>query len=154
MAYDWEPSHQQNEAVSPAGVLIADDEAAVRSVLEAWLRREGFAVWSASHGQQAVELYRRHRDVIAAVLLDVRMPGMDGPNTLATLQKLSPSIPCCFMTGDWNGYTEEALLMLGAVRVFRKPFAFHEVIDVLRQLVNRRPRRGQDQYVEPLFKGA
>jgi CheY-like chemotaxis protein len=154
MAYEFEPSHEQHRIASSAGVLIADDEEAVRSVLETWLRRGGFEVWSASHGGQAVELYRRHRDVIAAVLLDVRMPGMDGPNTLVTLQKICPSVPCCFMTGDSNGYTEEALLMLGAVRVFQKPFAFAEVIEVLHQLVSRRPRRGQNQYVETLSKGA
>jgi DNA-binding NtrC family response regulator len=74
------------------------------------------------------------------VLLDVLMPGLDGPHTLARLQKLSPAVRCCFMTGNHTPYTEETLLQMGAVRVFRKPFAFTEVIDTLNQLASRPPR--------------
>jgi anti-anti-sigma factor len=143
-----QPSPQDRHAGSSTGVLVVDDEPGVRSVLEAWLRREGFEVWSAAHGQQAVELYRRYQDVIAVVLLEVVMPGMDGPHTLIALQKICPAVRCCFMTGNPNGYTEECLWLLGAVRVFRKPFAFPEVLDVLKQLASRSPQRRQDRWIE------
>jgi len=136
------------------GVLVVDDTAALRSVLETGLRRAGFSVWSAAHGLLAVELYRRHQDTIAVVLLDVAMPGLDGPQTLAALQQLCPAVRCCFMTADPEPYTEEDLRRLGAVRVFRKPFAFPEMIDTLRQLVNRSPRRRQDRWIEIPGKGA
>ena len=81
------------------------------------------------------------------VLLEVRMPGMDGPHTLTALQKLCPTVRCCFMTGNLTPYTEEALLRMGAVRVFRKPFAFTEAIDTLHQLACRSPRRRQDRWI-------
>ena len=87
------------------------------------------------------------------VLLEVRMPGMDGPHTLTALQKLCPTVRCCFMTGNPTPYTEEALLQMGAVRVFRKPFAFTEVIDTLNQVVSRSPRRRQDRWIETPWKG-
>jgi anti-anti-sigma factor len=134
-----EPTAQDGRPVPPTGVLVVDDEMAVLSVLAARLRIEGFQVWLAGHGQQAIELYRRHREAIAVVLLDVLLPGMDGPRTLAALQKLCPTVRCCFMTGDPTPYTEEALLQIGAVRVFRKPFAFTEAIDTLNQLASAGP---------------
>jgi anti-sigma B factor antagonist len=143
-----QPSCEDRPAGSSTGVLVVDDEAAVCSVLEAWLRREGFQVWLAAHGGQAIELYRRHQDEIAVVLLDVVMPGMDGPHTLLALQQVSPTVRCCFMTGYPRGYTEETLLLLGAVRVFPKPFAFTEVIDTLNQLVSRSPRHRQDRWID------
>jgi DNA-binding NtrC family response regulator len=93
-------------------------------------------------------LYGRHRQGIAVVLLDVVMPGMDGPRTLAALQTISPAVPCCFMTGDPNPYTAEALLQFGAVRVFRKPFALDEVTETLDQLAGRFLQRGKDRWID------
>jgi two-component system, OmpR family, response regulator len=136
------------------GVLVVDDSAAVRSVLETGLRRAGFSVWLAAHGLLAVELYRRHQDAIAVVLLDVAMPGLDGPQTLAALRQLCPAVRCCFITADPEPYTEEGLLRRGAERVFRKPFAFTAIIDTLKQLVSRSPRQRQDRWIEIPGKGA
>jgi DNA-binding NtrC family response regulator len=102
----------------------------------------------AAHGQQAIELYRRHLQAIAVVLLDVLMPGMDGPHTLLALQKLCPAVRCCFMTGNPGSYTEEALLLMGAIRVFRKPFAFTEVVDTLKQLASRVTQCRQHRWIE------
>ena len=61
------------------GILVVDDEAGVLRVLDLVLRQQGFAVWPAAGGVEAVELYRRHREAIDVVLLDVCMPGLDGP---------------------------------------------------------------------------
>src|SRR5260370_467742 len=82
------------------GILVVDDQASVGSVLDVALRQEGFTVWLAVNGQEALDLYRRCRRTIDAVLLDVRMPGWDGPRTLAALRELNPKIRCCFMSGD------------------------------------------------------
>jgi anti-anti-sigma factor len=132
----------------PSGVLIADDEASVLRVLALGLRQEGFDVWSACHGLQAIDLYRRHRGRIAVVLLDVLMPGMDGPCVLGILQRIRPSVRCCFMTGDPTPYTEEALLRLGAARVFYKPFALTEVIDTVAELASTSPRQREERWID------
>jgi anti-sigma B factor antagonist len=132
----------------PPGVLVVADEAAVPCALVAGLPIEGYKVWVASHGKQAVDIYRRHREGIAVVLLDVLLPGMDGPRTLTALQQLCPGVRCCFMTGSPTPYTPEGLLRMGAARVLRKPVAFTEVIETVNQLAGRSPGRRQDRWIE------
>ena len=125
------------------GILVADDEAALRTMLDAALRHHGFAVWLAANGQEAVELYRQHGPETAVVLLDVRMPGLNGPQTLAVIQQLNAQVCCCFMSGDTGLYTEEELLRFGAACLLRKPFRLNEVVGVLEQLVGRTSREIQ-----------
>jgi anti-sigma B factor antagonist len=150
---EGEPVAQNGHRDSPTGVLVVDDEPPVLSVLATRLRIEGYKVWLAGHGHQAIELYQRHREEIAVVLLDVLLPGLDGPHTLIALQKLCPTVGCCFMTGNPKPYMEEDLLQMGAIRVFRKPFAFIEILDTLNHLVGRSPRRRQHRWIEIPWKG-
>ncbi len=121
----------------PHGILVADDEEEVRDVLHDKLRHEGFSVWLAADGQEALDLYRTHCETIDVALLDVCMPGLDGPQTLAALQELTPQIRCCFMSGYLGSYTEERLRDLGAATVFAKPFRVDEVAHVLGELANQ-----------------
>ena len=116
------------------GILVADDEPEIRDVLSFGLQQEGFSVWLAADGQEALDLYRGHCETIDVVLLDVRMPRLDGPATLAALQELTPQIPCCFMSGYLGHYTEAGLRHFGARAVLKKPFRLPEVAQVLREL--------------------
>lgn len=110
----------------------------MREVLHDKLRQEGFSVWLAADGQEALDLYRNHCDTIDVVLLDVRMPGLDGPQTLAALQEITPQVRCCFMSGYLGSYTEESLRDLGAAEFFAKPFRLAEVAHVLGELAGSR----------------
>jgi anti-sigma B factor antagonist len=130
-----------------AHVLVVDDDVAVRHVLHVGLRSRGCYVWSASSGREAVELYRRHLDKIDVVLLDVTMPGMDGPRTLAALQDLSPDVCCCFMSGNLTDAQATALLQTGAARVLRKPFAFAEVFDIVKRLSGRHGKQLVERWI-------
>ncbi len=116
------------------GVLVVDDEHLVRVMLQLGLERDGFQVWTATNGREAVELYREHRDEIAVVLLDVRMPGLDGPATLDALRQLSPEVRACFMTGDPGAYDPVGLRQRGAAHVVAKPFRLDRLVPVLRLL--------------------
>ena len=117
------------------GVLIVDDEDYVRSILQVALRHEGHTVWLAGDSREAFDLYRRHHESIDVVLMDVRMPGRDGPQTLAALQNLNPHIRCCFMSGNLGTYTEERLFDLGAVAIIPKPFHLDGLSQVLRNAI-------------------
>jgi anti-anti-sigma factor len=135
-------------AGAPGGVLVADDDQAVRCVLAMALRSRGFPVWLARDGAEAVEQYREHRDEIAVALLDVQMPGLSGPQTLGALRRVCPGIRCCFMTGDLPPGREEALRRLGAAQVFLKPFNLAEVTQTLARLTERPAPAGPERWIE------
>jgi CheY-like chemotaxis protein len=124
-------------AVAPPAVLIAEDESIIRDLLQLMLEGLGFQVWLAADGQEAVDLYRQHRGRIAATVLDLHMPRLDGPATLRALRALDPQVGCVFMTGHPGAYDEEALLTQGAAAVLRKPFTPDDLHTVLRPLLNR-----------------
>jgi CheY-like chemotaxis protein len=121
------------------GVLVVDDEHLVRIMVQLGLERNGFEVWLAGNGREALDLYREHREQIAVVLLDVRMPGLDGPGTLAALRKLNPDVPACFMSGDPGVYAPEELRQRGAAYVIAKPFHLDQLANILRLLAHGVP---------------
>lgn len=131
---------QQAPAVVPAingkpGVLVVDDDHFVRAIVQIGLERDGFDVWLARGGREAVDLYREHRERIAAVLLDVQMPGLDGPQTLDALHRLNPNLRACFMSGDAGDYSPVELIQRGAAHVIDKPFRLENLAAILRQLL-------------------
>jgi CheY-like chemotaxis protein len=106
-------------------------------LLNAVLAYQGFIVYWAADGFHAVELYKRLYPDIDIVLLEVEVPGLDGPQILDALQELNPELCCCFMTAGSEKYTEEELLQRGARHVLRKPFHVIQVAQLLRQLADR-----------------
>jgi CheY-like chemotaxis protein len=119
-------------------VLVVEDDSAVLGFLDFALKSHGFAVRLAAGGEEATRLYRRHRGTVDVVLLDVRMPGMDGPHTLAALRAIAPSVRCVFMSGHTGEYSAEQLLALGAARVLPKPFSsVDDLVRALREAARR-----------------
>lgn len=104
-------------------ILVVDDEGAVREAIGAMLAALGYAPLLAAGGEEGVELLRAHGGRIAAAVLDVRMPGMDGPATLDALRALAPDLPCVFLSGGTGRYTVGDLLARGACEVIGKPVA-------------------------------
>ena len=113
-------------------VLAADDDPRVLDMLGKSLRHLGVPAHLAPDGAGAVELFRRHGAAITLVLLDVRMPGLDGPGALAALRAIDPGVHCWFMTGDPTPYTVPDLLSRGAAGVLGKPYT----LPALRAVVN------------------
>ena len=124
----------QDPGPTGPGVLVVEDHADLRQLLGVALPQFGLPVWLAGGGREAVRLYREHRPEIGVVLLDVRMPDLDGPETLAALRELDPAVRVVFMTGFSGPYSLEELLALGA-RVVEKPFlGLEELARTLREV--------------------
>jgi CheY-like chemotaxis protein len=136
-----EPANGYGDVSRLPGILVADDMALILTLFKIELECRGFNVWLAVDGDDALDLYRRHREEIDLVLLDVQMPGLDGPQTLEALQQLNPDVVACFMTGNAGIYTEEDLLERGAAWVFSKPFRPADVADVLQKVASNPPSR-------------
>ncbi len=104
--------------------LLVDDDAAIREIAKISLERiGGWSVTAVPSGQAAVEAAGGgpHFD---AVLLDVMMPGLDGPQTLAQLreQRLIDGTPAVFLTAKLQPADRERLHGIGAAGVIAKPF--------------------------------
>jgi CheY-like chemotaxis protein len=123
-------------SINRPGVLVVDDEAAVRTIWERGLHCYGFDVWPAADGREALDIFQRHQERIAGALLDVRMPGLDGPQMLAALEVIAPTIRCCFMTRDSGCHASGEVLERGAFTVLSKPFRLAEVASVLWRFVS------------------
>jgi CheY-like chemotaxis protein len=123
------------------GVLVVDDEHVVRVLVQLALERSAYAVWVAASGWEAVRLYRRYRERIAVVLLDVCMPGLDGPETLAELRAINPDLRACFMTAYAGAYEPAELLRHGAACVIAKPFRLDDLTRTLGGLIPGAPAR-------------
>jgi CheY-like chemotaxis protein len=126
-------------------VLAVDDSQLMRIMLRRALERAGFRVVLATSGHEAIEVYRQYSSSIGAVLLDVQMPDMDGPETLAALREMDPGLRVCFVGGDTGEYPPEDLIRRGADAVFFKPFRLVDLADVVRRIVNGEPAIGYDE---------
>ena len=113
---------QRSKGKSQPTVLVIDDEPAILGLLEKALTQSGFGVLTAIGGEAAVRLYQEQNPSIDLVLLDVQMPGLDGPATLVCLKEINPRVRCCFMSGSTGKYTSQELLDMGAAHVMMKPF--------------------------------
>lgn len=103
-------------------ILIVDDEAPVREVLSEYFSSQGYAVETASSGRDALATVRRQRPDL--VLLDLRMDGMDGLETLRQLQGIDADLPVIMVTANEDAAVARETLRLGAFDYVAKPFDF------------------------------
>jgi PAS domain S-box-containing protein len=111
------------EARAPGGtVLVADDEAIVRSVARMALEEHGFKVLVARDGQQAVEMFRENADDIVAVLLDLTMPKASGAEVLSQIRHLKPDTRVILSSGYSEQYAVSRLDEKGPTDFIQKPY--------------------------------
>jgi two-component system, OmpR family, response regulator len=104
-------------------LLLVDDDDAIREIARISLERVGgWDVVAAGSGEAAVEIVE-DGGLFDLVVLDVMMPGIDGPTTLGRLRgHLPPTVPVIFLTAKLQAADRARLLGLGAVGVVAKPF--------------------------------
>jgi CheY-like chemotaxis protein len=112
------------EAMSRKDVLVVDDDASIREVVQMTLEVVGgWTVRVAANGMEAVEKVREHRPDV--ILLDLMMPGLDGPATLAKLrgQGSEQNVPVILLSAKLQHRRDDQQLTgLGVAGVIAKPF--------------------------------
>ena len=106
-------------------ILIIDDEKLVRWSLQQKLSKEGYEVESSPTGEEGLNLIRN--DGYDLVLLDLRLPGMDGVQVLQEIRKLEKEIAVVMLTADTGIARAVECVRLGAHNYLCKPFEFDEV---------------------------
>lgn len=107
-------------------VLVVDDELVVRDSLKEWLEVEGFSVDMAGSGREAVELISQNE--YGLMLLDIKMPGMDGVEVLRLAREMRESLPVLMMTAYATVETAVGAMKLGARDYLMKPFDIEALI--------------------------
>ncbi len=115
-------------------ILVVDDELAVRDSLKEWLEEEGFTVAMAGSGPDA--LAALDAGTFHLMLLDIKMPGMDGVEVLERAKGMAPALSVVMMTAYATVETAVEAMKIGALDYLIKPF------DVWRCCGSARPRPG------------
>ena len=129
-----------------ATVLIIDDDAAMREALAEASRDFGFEARVAASGPDGIAALER--EAVDAVLLDLRMAGMDGLEVLRLIRERPHSPPVTILTAHATATNTIEAMRLGAFDHLTKPIGRDNLSSVLRQMLAsraRRPRRGRKQ---------
>ncbi|MDA8306811.1 MAG: FAD-dependent oxidoreductase [Deltaproteobacteria bacterium] len=116
----------RTEARRAFRILVVDDELVVRDSLKEWLVVEGFSVDMAASGAEAIDLFSSND--YGLVLLDVKMPGMDGVEALQIIREIKPDLPVLMMTAYATVETAVQAMKIGADDYLMKPFDIEALV--------------------------
>ncbi|GIW82756.1 MAG: hypothetical protein KatS3mg105_4563 [Gemmatales bacterium] len=112
-------------------ILVVDDEEAVCWALRRAFTGEGHTVEVAATAEEAMALCKKQRPDV--VLLDVRLPGMDGISAMAQFRKLTKEAPIIIMTAFGNLSTAVEAVQGGAFEYLTKPFDLNQALELVHQ---------------------
>jgi len=118
-------------------VLLVEDEDVVRSFAVRALKRQGYEVYEASTGVEALEVMAEHDDKIDIVVSDVVMPEMDGPTLLKELRKKNPDLKIIFVSGYPHEAFETSLDKNEQFAFLPKPFSLPQLAAKVKEQLGR-----------------
>ncbi|MBW2708554.1 MAG: response regulator [Deltaproteobacteria bacterium] len=128
-------------------VLMVDDEAQFRATTSKILTRRGFLTTVAESGEEAIEILKKSPQDV--VILDIRMPGMDGHEALAQIKEIDPDVRVIMLTGHGGGESAKESLEHGAFDYLNKPcdidllsLKIHDACDAAREGVREEKKAG------------
>jgi CheY-like chemotaxis protein len=112
-----------------ATILVADDEPAIRGLLEIVLKQAGHEVMTACNGLEAVALFRSYSKKIDLLMCDLMMPTMNGHEAIRRIRESSPKAKIICMTGYSDQEIPQGVLLL------QKPFQVPAVLEAVNSLL-------------------
>jgi two-component system, response regulator, stage 0 sporulation protein F len=112
-----------------ATILVVDDRAGIRKLLQEVLQGAGYQVLTAAGGNEAIDLLGQYP--VDLVLLDMKMSGMDGLETLTKLKQLSSGVTILIMTAYEELEVLKEAARRGAAGYISKPFDIEELKDII-----------------------
>ncbi|MFB6466257.1 response regulator [Cytobacillus sp. Hz8] len=112
-------------------ILIIDDQFGIRILLNEVLQKEGYTTFQAANGVQALDIVKTHAPDL--VLLDMKIPGMDGIEILKRMKIIDPEIRVIIMTAYGELDMIQEAKDLGALTHFAKPFDIDDIRGAVRK---------------------
>jgi two-component system nitrogen regulation response regulator NtrX len=126
-----------------ARILVIDDEAAIRDSLRMILEYEDYRFLGAANGPEGIAMAQRERPDL--VLLDIKMPGMDGMEVLRTLRAADETLPIVMISGHGTTATAVDAIKSGATDFLEKPLGSERVIVTLKNALTQSELRTENR---------
>lgn len=133
-------------------ILLVDDEAPFIETMQKRLTKRGLTVAAALSGSEALDVLGKHRN-IDVVILDVKMPGMDGLETLQEIKKKLPLVEVIMLTGHATVESAVEGMKLGAYDYLMKPCDQEELLNKVQEAVEIKRNR-EEKIREAAVKNA
>ncbi|MFZ5625495.1 MAG: HD domain-containing phosphohydrolase [Gemmatimonadota bacterium] len=132
------------------GVLVVDDEEPIRNALGKFLKQQGYQVSVAGSGEEALAVLERQK--IACMVLDVRMPGINGVDLVPRALEIEPNVAILMLTAV-NDATSAALCMQrGAMDYLTKPIDLRDLDKAIQRALRRRHTQLESQEINQWLK--
>ena len=118
-----------------ARVLLVDDEKTIIDVCTQMLQRLGYHVLEAIDGQQAIDIFEKEKDAIDIVLLDMRMPGMNGATVYNRLIQIQPDVKVILFSGFFENQHIRKILENENVDLIQKPVRLKQMSQKLENML-------------------
>ena len=116
--------------------LFVDDEVEFLQLMEKRLSRRGMTIVTAPDGQSALDIVteamKQPETMFQVVVMDVRMPGMDGFEVLRSVKKSNPQVQVIILTGHGGDAEEQTAYRMGAYNFLKKPMDIDELLNSIR----------------------
>lgn len=119
-------------------ILVVDDEPSIRSALKDILQLEGYQVCTASNGREGVELFSQAGHDFDLVIMDMRMPEMDGKTAFREIRRLKNDQKVVLISGYSQQEDLQELIKNGAAEFIAKPFQVDQVIEKVSAILDNR----------------
>ena len=117
------------------GVLLVEDEDAVRSFGARALRNKGYVVWEANSGEAALSLFQGDAAKADILVTDVIMPSMDGPSLARKLRETRPNLKVIFMSGYTEDRFRRHLDIESGIHFLPKPFSLKQLASKVKEVM-------------------
>ncbi|MFN2317450.1 MAG: HD domain-containing phosphohydrolase [Gemmatimonadales bacterium] len=134
----------------PTTILVVDDEEPIRSALTRFLTQQGHEVATAGSGQAALEILQRQK--IACVLLDVRMPDMNGIDLVPQVLELEPHAAILMLSAVNDAASAAQCMQRGAMDYLTKPVDLPDLARAIQRALRRRDTHIENQQINHWLK--
>ena len=127
-------SLMENDPVLRVPVLLVDDERNIRLTVSQTLEDMGLTVHTVSNGEEALK--RLRAETFGLVLLDLKLPGMDGMEVLRRIRTAQPDLPVIILTAHGSIETAVTAMKMGAADFIQKPFTMRALAKKVRDVLD------------------
>ena len=134
----YEPKETMKEKHEPSikgNVLLVDDEEVIREIGKDMLNSLGINCITACNGEEGIEIYKKNRDKIDIIILDIELPGISGEKVFDILKQINPDIKILIASGYGKDYLEKKIFQRKIKNFMAKPFQLNQLSNKLNELI-------------------